>query len=319
VAATFGPDGTAWALAVARCRGADVVRCTPLVARSIDDGATWQAAGTLPPVVDGQGQVTIVAASRDDVWANVDPSSGWVVSHDAGHTWAATGIRWTVSVTSAGGTIWGLRCDASRTCTVLAGSGSGSTLTPTAQPFARYPYGSGRYAVMAAADADHALVALDGAPSYAVTADRGRSWQVRRSPCAVQEGSVAGTADGSYWLLCAGEPGAGQQPKQLYRSTDRGLTWQREPDPESSGYATELHAVNAKVAWRTGGRAPLLLTTDGGRTWRALLTDVFGDQAGGYGSNVAVRDATTAIALQGADVYRTRDGGATWQRRRLPS
>lgn len=88
----------------------------------------------------------------------------------------------------------------------------------------------------------------------------------------------------------------------------------------ASGTTTEfrgLHAVSARVVWAAGRGGVVARTSDGGVTWRA---DSIPGAAGLFLIAVRARDANTAwvlgTAFGGAPmarIYRTGDGGRSWQ------
>jgi photosystem II stability/assembly factor-like uncharacterized protein len=87
--------------------------------------------------------------------------------------------------------------------------------------------------------------------------------------------------------------------------------------PQQSGTTSRLQAispVNARVAWASGTNGTFVVTTDGGETWRAGVvagaeTLQFRDVEG-----VSDKVAYLMAAGSGADarIYKTVDGGATW-------
>ncbi|QGZ38715.1 photosystem II stability/assembly factor-like uncharacterized protein [Pseudoduganella flava] len=107
--------------------------------------------------------------------------------------------------------------------------------------------------------------------------------------------------------LAAALPALAQQP----------LAQQRAWQPQASGTQVELRGlavVSATVAWASGAKGTVLRTTDGS-TWTALA--VPGAEALDL-RDIAAFDADTAIAMSAGPgaasrIYRTRDGGATWQ------
>jgi photosystem II stability/assembly factor-like uncharacterized protein len=89
--------------------------------------------------------------------------------------------------------------------------------------------------------------------------------------------------------------------------------WQQ----QASGTDVELRGlavVSPTVAWASGAKGTVLRTTDG-RTWQVL--PVPGAAALDF-RDIAAFDANTAVAMsagpgEASRIYRTSDGGATWQ------
>ena len=94
------------------------------------------------------------------------------------------------------------------------------------------------------------------------------------------------------------------------------IRWQ----PLPSGVTVRLRGVSAvsgQVAWASGERGTVLLTTDGGRSWQprsiegAAALDL---------RDIEAFDAHKAVAMSAGPgsasrIYRTVDGGATWSLR----
>lgn len=110
------------------------------------------------------------------------------------------------------------------------------------------------------------------------------------------------------WLVAT--PLMAQQPAQ---SAAQPRAWVA----QASGTQVELRGlsvVSPTVAWASGAKGTVLRTTDGS-TWTALTVP------GAEGldlRDIAAFDADTAIAMSAGPgaasrIYRTRDGGATWQ------
>lgn len=76
----------------------------------------------------------------------------------------------------------------------------------------------------------------------------------------------------------------------------------------TSANLTALHVVSATEAWASGASGTLLHTTDGGTTWAKVPLGVSEAVQG-----VAFADATTGYVVTEAGLWRTTDGGQTWQ------
>jgi photosystem II stability/assembly factor-like uncharacterized protein len=165
----------------------------------------------------------------------------------------------------------------------------------------------------------------------AATADGGRGWTQLRSPCRRGLGvevhvSLASPARG--WVLCAGEPGAGQQLKAVYSTDTGGKRWRLRSSAvvpglgvgragrglPGSGYAHGISFRPGGVGWLWESRGSFLATSDGGRTWHALAVgepeiveaqsaQLLSDRAG-----LALFRRPNDVALE-----RTTDGGRSWR------
>ncbi len=158
------------------------------------------------------------------------------------------------------------------------------------------------------------------------TADLGRTWTPRltyRGAPPVQvvvDGSGAG-------VLVGGRPDQATGGMLLFRTGDGGVTWQRMAAPEGVPAWGLPSFADARRGWMLAslgaGRAQVLSTTDGGRTWTE--SSPFNDRANFPGvSSVQLRILWTSdgrglvVPPLGAGtmplhVFVTDDGGATWR------
>lgn len=111
------------------------------------------------------------------------------------------------------------------------------------------------------------------------------------------------------WMLAAASsPAFAAEPAQLAKAA-----WQRQAsaaDVELRGLAV----VSDKVAWASGAKGTVLRTTDGEHWTRLNLPDA---EAFDF-RDIEAFDSNTAIVMgagpgAASRMYRTRDGGATWQ------
>jgi photosystem II stability/assembly factor-like uncharacterized protein len=188
------------------------------------------------------------------------------------------------------------------------------------------------------------LAAVDNShfgPSVAISDDLGATWQEpEAAPIAFP--ADAGAAVERVWQIVPGdaaEPGvvyAGSQPSALFRSTDGGRSfalvrglWDHPHRPRwGAGYGGQaIHTIlphpgdpaRLVVAMSTGG---VYRTTDGGATWspanRGIKAYFLPDPWPEFGQCVhkVARDAADPDRLYAQNhhgVYRTADGGESWQ------
>lgn len=165
-----------------------------------------------------------------------------------------------------------------------------------------------------------------------VSGDSGRSWQQSQAPCHAQTQPAVLAAWSAHGLVmaCGGEPGAGNQVKTLYRSTDAGAHWRLAGhipgSPRlhgmSGGYIASLAAANRNT-WILGeARGAILITHDAGRTWQAAaFTGKLGPVEGwGY---LDFTDAEHGVAvpwtLNGSVLAFTQDAGHAWDEVAFPT
>jgi photosystem II stability/assembly factor-like uncharacterized protein len=170
------------------------------------------------------------------------------------------------------------------------------------------------------------------APGLTATHDGGRTWANLRSPCHEYDAFVALTTPQAALLVCAGEPGAGQQSKWVYRSVDAGRHWLLaarttfRPGRSSfggisgAGYAEGAFLGPAGFGLLPENRGWLYVTRDGGRHWHASTAAIPDtDFVSGEGSTSVFSARGAYIVLRHTGglrppmrLLRTRDAGRTW-------
>ncbi|SRR5579883_2243837 len=170
------------------------------------------------------------------------------------------------------------------------------------------------------------------------TTNGGQSWQTTTisslSPEAVDAPHFWNTSDG--WLEVIGSPGAGQQPAEIYHTTDGGLHWTKiasSLDPHSgllnAGFKSGISFVNSQLGFAatrfiTGEPANpgLFVTYNGGYTWQPktipMPQGITVQQIGttppvffGASGLLPVYVMTSSLEHK-LILYRTNDSGAHW-------
>lgn len=167
------------------------------------------------------------------------------------------------------------------------------------------------------------------------TTNGGRSWRRVGAPCRKGWGGYAWSAALSFvsprrgWLICAGQPSAGNQSKALYMTADGGAEWKRllnvsfEPARnqlgglQRTGYPHGISFARNGNGLLWSGRGRTLRTRDGGRHWLPVRATRPEEQAGVSGW--LVDDRVGYLLLQvnarryGWRLLRTENGGSTWR------
>lgn len=163
------------------------------------------------------------------------------------------------------------------------------------------------------------------------TRDGGRAWQDVGLPCRRGWGGYAWHASVSFvspsrgWLLCTGQPSAGNQSKAVYRTVNGGERWRRlvnvhfEPGPVRAGGLSRFGYPQGMSFARSGrgllweGRGVSYLTTDRGRTWRPISVTRADERTGVSGWFVSNRVAYLLVQDDDFELFRTTSGGQTWR------
>jgi photosystem II stability/assembly factor-like uncharacterized protein len=162
--------------------------------------------------------------------------------------------------------------------------------------------------------------AMNGPSRLFVSRDGGLSWREVRVPCARAYGFsaplIAAVSAEHAWLLCLGQPGAGQQNKALYETSDA-RRWTLRRNLSSSGYGQAMAFSPSGFGLLAESRGGLMVTRSGGRSWtfsRITSPEVAEPQSialfGRSRGLVLVRDDRLGRKIE---LYRTRDAGRGWQ------
>ena len=148
------------------------------------------------------------------------------------------------------------------------------------------------------------LLGAHGRVSLLVTGDAGRTWKRRQGPCSAFAAALLDFPTPRLgWLVCGGQPGAGNEEKAVFRTRDAGHTWQKAASPEHLNHPQErgipLAGYPAGIAFAPNGfgllwesRGTLYVTRDGGKDWhpkpRLAVFDVdFGRGASAFADGIS--------------------------------
>jgi photosystem II stability/assembly factor-like uncharacterized protein len=171
------------------------------------------------------------------------------------------------------------------------------------------------------------LIAVGERGHILVSADAGRSWRQSPVPTRVTLTSVFFVDDRQGW--------AAGHDATILRTRDGGATWQTVyADPERDAPILDLWFRNARQGLAVGAYGLILVTSDGGDSWQdqeltvtgapAAQTDGLLDEAGTPGLDLHFNQlqATSAgqlyLAGEGGHLYRSDDGGNSWEPSPVP-
>jgi photosystem II stability/assembly factor-like uncharacterized protein len=244
-----------------------------------------------------------------------DARHGWLFGPDLFETWDG-GRRWTrryrriSSIVIASGAIWGIESRGDESVVIRSWDHGRTWVDAKGQP----PMRDGPRLV--AVDQDRGWISEEfpaGKLLLFRTTDGGERWTELAVPEVKPDTSELAVApDGSLWLMVADEPSAGSQDKRVYTSHDGGSTWTlRAHDQLGSGYLSggtvALSRTDAVIAL---GRSAVLRTRDGGRHWKAVIDA----DADSFGSICFVGSRAGWVVADLLSLFRTLDGGETWQK-----
>jgi len=276
-----------------------------------------------PHAPTGDGIRQLVFADADNGWAF---GGALYSTHDGGRHWSPVPIRSgaITAIAVAGPTVYALdeACDAAGTMCQL-----GHLLQSPVRRDAFEPVpGLHRLGVpghvfagsLAAHDTAVYLLAQLDSRLWLWHPD-GRLWRRHALPCQPADGlgdaAWAVASRGRVVLVCGGEPGAGNELKRGFVSPDAGLDWRALGPLPFNGYVESLAAPTPTTLVLARGRSGLLVSDDGGESWR----EAFGPGDGDGWRFVSFPTAQFGFALPYAQpsdetpvIAVTHDGGRTW-------
>jgi photosystem II stability/assembly factor-like uncharacterized protein len=118
-------------------------------------------------------------------------------------------------------------------------------------------------------------------------------------------------------------PGGGTTT-HIYRTTNGGATW-NSVYIQSPGYINVIRMIDAAngiaVGDPSGGKWTVLTTSDGGSTWARILTEpaeIGGETGSNFNGMTVVGASHIWFTSRAGRVYRSTDGGATWNYSAIP-
>jgi photosystem II stability/assembly factor-like uncharacterized protein len=279
--------------------------------RSTDGGEEFARVG-LPPF-PSQGDVpSIVFANARDGFAYVEGSTPLYVTYDGGESWHRAAPRRDVSAfAAAGGFAYVVsgRHELERS-PVGQDAWQRSSLAALHLPFSLAARGSDVWFL--------------GPPRYrpdydtlALSSDHGRTFTPLNGPCLAElGGALVPAADGVVWAVCPSGMMA-----WLALSANDGRSFHIRSYHDRGGLhqpsltnAGRIVAATARVAILSrGGGGAFLRTTDRGRHWNPVAGTA-GIRSVFWVAFTTSRVGTAIVQLRsGSRLWRTTDGGATWQ------
>jgi photosystem II stability/assembly factor-like uncharacterized protein len=338
---SFVSTTTGWALGVVPCTRGE---CGVLIATD-DGGRSWvrRALPALAVTTPDGGCVSHCVSRLRFVQTPTGEQVGYAygpdlaVTHDGGRTWATEPVAGSVVGLEAGRSGVVRLVDPQRGCPCAtltvqrADVGSSDWQTLLTPPPSGRQVDSGslvrqgnRLAVLLRGHT--AGGAMDARSQLLLSSDGGTTWVNRQEMCGplsadeVDTTQVALAPGGVVAVLCRHRMATPHGGDTFVRvSTDGGVTFSPArpvPAPDSSGLLTATRAALVVTATREGSTAERLLrSTDGGRTWKAVQTQVGTSPNGSAFLGFTTDQVGTWVGPDPRVVWRTDDGGATWTAR----
>jgi len=320
--------------------------CEGIIDMTNDDGRSWQqdlGRHDVGALQFADAAVGWVLRSQGERWRTGDASSVLLDTTDGGQHWAAVystqlHLLQLAFTSTREGWLLGVQCRAPQTPTtcawhLLVTADGGNTWRDASLPI-HGAYFDGGYSVTLShpTAADGWIAATTAGPGKAallVTHDGGLTWQTLPNPGVNFKQTIFFRSPIQGWLLAGGEPGAGNQMKEFFGTTDGGVTWTRlawtgdmsEAGGQGSGglplggYVGTLDFSTAQDGWVASPRGSLLHSSDSGKHWAAAPIDAHSF------FTVQFRDAQHGWAVSneaGQTLWQTSDGGSAWHTVPLP-
>jgi photosystem II stability/assembly factor-like uncharacterized protein len=317
---TFVSVQAGWVLGTAPCAAGS---CLTLL-RTVDGGHSWVAVPA--PATAFSADVGSGHGAREVRFAT--PQDGWLfgpelwATHDGGATWSrvslpgASGTAAVVDLEAASGMVHAAVFDGQVAIDSSASDHEAWSRSPTSIPFGAGPVPKARLALHA-----------DG--GWLIEVDRtvvggarlgGGQWSQWTPPCrnAGGDAQVDASTTTALFAVCNEGVWTGGPPiTHAYVSTDGGGSFTQSRAAVPVGNADELASPSAQVAVvaghsNGGGIDELLLTTDGGASWKVVFKGAGTGVANDLGFTTALQGVVVVVDQGSASLLMTTDGGASW-------
>ncbi len=307
--------------------------CPIIVHTTYDGGQTWQAVNA-PAAEAIFSESNLSDTKHVDAMRFANANVGWIFNpdffstRDGGKTWMDERRR-IVALERVGQSVWAVE-QRSDQAVMIASTDLGQTW----QVISRLPM-QYRGLMLVRANVQTAWILawqeITREAQLVMTDDGGHSWQPESLPAYAGHCTsifLARSSDKKLWLLCGDGLATAMQPKSLYASTDNGANWNlvanNDPTGESksrgripiSGHILDSRGfavTSPTTAFMALNRGTLYVTHDGGQNWADVGTDQpinLGDAPIGP---LYFIDAAHGWLVSAGRVFRTIDGGVTWQ------
>lgn len=335
LSATFISARTGWALGVLPCGRH---RCRLQLRKTNDHGRRWFAIPAPPASAAAAGGTPVPGAVASVRFA--DAQDGWAfgpglwATHDGGRTWRQLSLGgWPVQGLEAGGgrvvavatscqhcgrfRIYTSPVARDRWRRVPGGYGAGGTAGAQTGPAVTVAAGTGLVTVPAPLTPGQPGPSLLTGP-----ADGSARWHqlITLCPKWAWTAQAAATPGLALVLGCAGQPGAGNQMKNVYFSPGQGGTWQPLASLPAGGYLGSVSVSPAGTIVLSGYLIPVDVSWDGGRSWHGTAsTSPSMEQAyaGGEPLIAAMTTDSQGFTLESGTstgrIWFTYDDARTWQ------
>ena len=290
-----------------------------LMATSTDGGANWNMEASLPAGRNYSGNGT---------WAmDISPAGKFLIMGTQGVMADSTaGGKWQSTYTSDPISASHMKLEFADCNTAIAAGGGSVTVTTDGgktwidrrrQDFANLNISINGMTFPAP---NRAYFATNAGTIY-VSTDQGVTMDPLFNDANFQMNDVASVGADSIWAVgySSFSVAAASRTSAIFRSVNRGATWQRVgtfPVGSTAPNLTKIAFANRTTGYVSGNRGGVFKTTDGGTTWTNVSPAPYAGNASMTYQEIQALDANTVIVIGNAFpnkiVYRTTNGGTTW-------